>query len=49
MENRQKTKLSLLITTNENQQKTEVARALIYIKWNTDGVQWTRKAGILIF
>lgn len=34
MKNRQKTKLSLLITTNEKKQKTEVARELIYIKWN---------------
>lgn len=49
MENKQKTKLSLLITTNENKLKTEVTTDLIYIKWNTDGLQWARKAGILIF
>lgn len=51
LENRQKTKLSLLIATNENKQKNlvEATKDLIYIALNTDGVQQTEKAGTLIF
>lgn len=49
MENRHKTKLSLLITTNENKQKTKVAGQLILnqVKMKIYLVHWT--PSILIF
>jgi len=42
MENRQKIKLNLLIIINKNKQKAEVARYIIYIRWNIEGVPYRK-------